>query len=158
AHSLIDVRFALGEFDELERELRSRLEKTPLNSGLQRQLLETLVAAGKDEQATAAHDAYAQRASQPPGDAFQLALKSQLHLNYLRGRFDDLLAGSRQLRDAPAAAETHFEAALELGQLDNLSAPAGAVRGSQRAMYELLLSLAWNDRQDEVRAADARDR
>jgi hypothetical protein len=158
AHSLVDVRFALGEYDELERELRSQLEKTPLNSGLQRQLLETLVAAGKEDQATAAHDAYAKRASQPPGDVFQLALKSQLHLNYLQGRFDDFLAGSRQLQDPPTAAETQFEAALELGQLDNLAAPAGAVRSSQRAMYELLLSLAWSSKHDQDRATAARER
>jgi hypothetical protein len=158
AQSLIDVRFALGEFDELERELRSQLEKTPLNSGLQRELLETLVAAGKDDQATAAHEAYARRASQPPGDVLQLALKSKMHLDYLRGRFDDFLAGSRQMRDAPAAAETHFEAALELGQLENLAAPAGAIRSSQRGMQELLLSFAWSDRQDQDRAAAARER
>jgi hypothetical protein len=158
AHSLLDVRFALGEYDDLERELRSQLERLPLNSSLQRQLLETLVAAGKEDQATAAHDDYAKRASQPPGDVFQLTLKSQLHLNYLRSRFDDFLAGSRQLQDPPTAAETQFEAALELGQLDNLAAPAGAVRSSQRAMHELLLSLAWGDRQDHERAAAARER
>jgi tetratricopeptide (TPR) repeat protein len=160
SQSLIDVRFAVGEFDELEHELRSQLEKMPLNSGLQRELLETLVAAGKDDQATAAQEAYAQRASQPPGDVFQLALKSKMHLDYLRGRFEDFLAGARQLRDAPTAAETQFEAALELGQLENLAAPAGAGggRSSLRAMHELLLSLAWSDKQDPDRAAAARER
>src|SRR5262249_54518545 len=124
----------------------------------QRELLETLVAAGKDDQATAAHEAYAQRASQPPGDVFQLALKSKMHLDYLRGRFEEYLAGSRQLHDAPAVAQTQFAAALELGQLGNLAAPAGAVRSSQRGMYELLLSLAWSDKQDQERAAAARER
>jgi tetratricopeptide (TPR) repeat protein len=158
AQSLIDVRFALGEFDELERELRSQLEKTPLNSSLHRQLLETLVAAGKEDQATAAHEAYAQRASQPPGDVFQLALKSKMHLDYLRGRFDDFLAGSRQLHEPPTAAETQFEAALELDQLENIAVPAGAGRSSQRGMHELLLSLAWSAKQDRERAAAARER
>jgi Flp pilus assembly protein TadD len=160
AQSLIDVRFALREFDELERELRGQLEKMPLNSGLQRELLETLVAAGKDDQARAAHEAYAQRASQPPGDLFQLALKSKMQLDYLQDRFEDFLAEARELRDAPTAAETQFEGALELGQLENLAAPAGALSGrsSQRAMHELLLSFAWSDKQDQDRAAAARER
>jgi len=160
AQSLIDVRFALEEFDELERELRGQLEKMPLNSALQRELLETLVAAGKDDQATAAHEAYAQRASQPPGDIFQLALKSKMQLDYLDGRFEEFLTGARQMHDPPTAAQMQFEAALELGQLENLAAPAGvaAGRSSLRAMHELLLSLAWRDKHDQDRAAAARER
>src|SRR5262249_56096678 len=82
-----------------------------------------------------------------------------MYLDYMRGRFEDFLAGSRQLQDAPTAAETQFEAALELGQLDNLVPPAGgAVRSSHRGMHELLLSLAWSEKQNQERAAAARER
>ncbi|MGE5195164.1 MAG: BTAD domain-containing putative transcriptional regulator [Deltaproteobacteria bacterium] len=158
AHSLLDSRFALGEFDALEGEIRSQLEKTPLNIGLHRQLLEVLVAAGRDARAEEAHAAFVQRANQPPGDVFQLGLKSQLHLHYLRGRFDDFLAGSRQLTDPQTAAQTQFEAALELEQLDNLPASASAIRGGQRGMQDLLFGLAWSGKGDQARAAAARER
>ncbi len=157
AHGLAEVQFALAEFDPLEREFRSQLEKTPLHISLQQQLLEALIAAGKNDQADAAHEAYAQKAAQASGDTYQLGLQSQIHLHYLRGRFDEFRALGRQLKDPQSAAQAEFEAGLELGQVENLSAAAFAA-GSQRGLQELLLGVAWSGRGDLVQASAARER
>jgi predicted Zn-dependent protease len=152
-----DAQLAAGDFESLEHFYRARLDKTPLNLASQKNLLAALYAAGKDDEAGAAHDAYVRKAAQLGGDRYQLGLQSQLYLHYLRGRFDEFRAAARQLRDPQQAAEAQFEAALELGQIENI-APPKALRDLERGQWELLLSLAWSDKSDPDRAAAARER
>src|SRR5262249_19829150 len=158
AQALLDVRFAVGDFETIERETRSELEKTPLNIGLHGELLEALVSGGKDAEAGAAHDAFVQRANQPPGDIFQLGLKSQLQLHYLRGRLEEFQGAAQQITDPQTAADFKFQASLELGKLDNLAVSVNAPRSGHRATSALLLGLAWSAARDPARAADARQR
>jgi Flp pilus assembly protein TadD len=155
---LYDVQFANADYGTLEHRFREQLEKTPLNIVAQKQLLETLCAAGKDDQAGTVHEAYAQKAREFASDKFQLGLQSQLQLHYLRGRFDEFQAAARQLHDAREAAEAQFAAALELGAIENVAPPPNALRALERGRWELLLSLAWSGMSDADRSAAARDR
>ncbi len=115
------------------------------------------MAAGRNEQADAAHAEFVRKVSQPPGDAMHLAQQSQLYLNYLEGRFAEMLAVAQKLPDPELATSSQFQAQIELGQLDKL--PATNVTG-RHGSYEtdLVLHLAWSRQGNAAEASAALDR
>lgn len=153
---LVDLRFACGEQDALVKELRDKLQKEPQDITSHLMLLESLAALGRIDEARAVHQEFARMVQNPNGTAW-LGNQSEWALLYLEGNYPGLLLKAPLLDDPQSRSRAQFEAQLELGQIENLS--AGSVpRFKRPAQRELLLSLAWSQKGDAARAAEARTR
>ena len=86
ADMLFDLRFALGEFDALERELRALLAKEPIYFEAHTRLLRVLVASGRPKIARRAQTRYEQMVTlKSEGDPFELTPHTRMTLHYALG-------------------------------------------------------------------------
>jgi tetratricopeptide (TPR) repeat protein len=118
---LFDVRLALGELPELERELSdaSQLYPYKLDSHLQR--LEVLAAAGKLSQARDVTARYQRDTTALPDageNGKQAAQASQITILYLNQEFAELLALAQQPELADSLAHLRYQCHLEMGECD----------------------------------------
>ncbi len=156
ADLLYDIRFALNEYEPLEKELRQRQVEESNECQLQKKLLQVLAAQGKRDAARAADAAYAERMSRiATGEAADAALQSRLALDYLLGDMRDYLAESRRLK-RPADGYGVFAAQLELDSLPEAQAALNTCGDHPPADAALLMSLAWSEDGQPQRAAEWR--
>jgi tetratricopeptide (TPR) repeat protein len=116
--SFMEVRTALGEFADVEKELRQQLAGEPLSYLAIRRLCDVLLAAGRQadaEQAVRQFESSAmsrarENAREPNADLHR-------HLLYATGNFAALEKQTATER-SPAAAYARYTALIELGRLD----------------------------------------
>ncbi len=146
------VRFALGEFEALEGELRARQQSAPVDLATLKALLETLAAQGSLGRAREAVQGYRQEiGSRLPTDPQQLATHAELLLLDLEGKNDEVISLVQTLNSKPIGARLAFNACLDMGNTELAekllsNPPWTGVAG-------LLLGMAWERAGDSAKAA-----
>ena len=153
ASLLAEVQFAVGDYAPAEDYYRRELLEWSLDLYAQRCLLEVLVASGDIDRAQRAHRAYEQKVKEiDPADEDQLALWSQLLLCSLKGDTTEYLECAKKLADPAKVAICMFEAHLELGNVSQAQECYDAASEEDRGLLALLLSLAWAQEGENVKA------
>jgi hypothetical protein len=147
------LRFALKEYDALEKESVSILSKSPLNWQHFQQLLEVLVAKGDNVGAEKALKNY-QRAvkKETPGDQYQFELKSRMQLAYVKGDFNAFAKDTAKLEDQSLRSENLQVAYLNLGKMEEAEKLPGIKETADGYMC-LLYWLGWLDKGNTRKAA-----
>ena len=150
---LFAMRFALGEYPALEKELRAKQTADPIDLHLQAALLRVLAAQGKQPAVEKADQAY-ERAVRVrlPGDPYQLTLLSRSVRLYLQGDLGGLLRTGRALEDPERRRAALFLAHLERGELEQAADALAGQTAPEDAYNSLLLSVAWGQKGDAGRA------
>lgn len=113
------LRFALKEYDELEKKSMSILSKNPLDWHHFQRLLEIRVAKGDNAGAAKALKNYQRTVKkETPQDQYQFKLKSQLQLAYLKGEFNAFARDTAALEDQSLRSENLQVAYLNLGKME----------------------------------------
>ncbi len=153
---LEEARLALGEYDELEKELRSQVQASPLATRAQQGLVMALGLDGRVADAAEAHRAFAEglrtQLAQGAGEHewLQRTLPSKMALQYVRGDLDGYLQSARQLAPANRGASV-FAALVELKRPKEAEEALGEMAMS-RVIDLVVLSLAWSERGDDAAA------
>jgi tetratricopeptide (TPR) repeat protein len=156
-HSLNLVRFALGQYEELEQDLRGSLAAEPLAVANQEPLLSALVAQGKPDEAAKQVDAFQQQAAaQAPQQAAQWARQLRHALLYMQGKFDELSADAATPPVDNEAQIAKFQAQFELGQTIEPPAGLSPVAENEEAYLHLCQSVALSERGDQAAARTMR--
>ncbi|MBN1421516.1 MAG: hypothetical protein JXP34_22275 [Planctomycetes bacterium] len=124
AAELRDMRFALGEYEGLEKDLRALLEEQPANLGLQCGLLAVLFARKQEAEAADLHDRYCGevRAAFDREDPLRFCVLSRLALLALEGNWTDIA----EIAGKMPAPHFVFLAHLSAGRLDDAERCLGA--------------------------------
>lgn len=157
--SLDQLRFALGEYADLESELRASVAAMPFAADDQERLLAVLVAAGKTDEAQQHIDTFvAQTGGKYPQQAEVLVRRMRNALLYQQGKFDEILAATAPPLDPAEVGAQRYQAQFELSQV--IEPPAGVtVLDEMEDAYALLCqALAWSERGDAAAAAAAREK
>jgi tetratricopeptide (TPR) repeat protein len=161
AHYLAQARFALGEFESLEQELRDRLKRNPADLAATLQLCEVLVAAGTTNDAAQAVNAFELAARGRHGaGSVDISKHLRRRLLYATGDFAGLERHAAR-DNTPAGQLARFEALIEQGRVAE-AAKARTLNpgepGEGRGFDELLVALAWTLQGNAAEAAQSRDR
>lgn len=152
---LWDVQLGLGEYAQLEAEVRKALAETPLDIGLHLRLLELLVAQGKLGDASRAHQKYVTAFKVHPegGEGADMAQKiGWMKLHYLEPNYRRLLADAQDPTLAQLAAGLRFVAHLETGNFAEAAADLESDPNGTDAFDELYLSIGWRLFGDSAKA------
>ncbi|MGD2091647.1 MAG: hypothetical protein PVH61_36070 [Candidatus Aminicenantes bacterium] len=113
------LRFALQEYNQLEKESLAILSKNPLDWQYFRRLLEIRVAKGDNAGAAEALKNYQLAVNKGnPQDPYQFKLKSRLQLAYLKGDFNAFARDTAALADQSLRRENLPVAYLNLGKME----------------------------------------
>jgi hypothetical protein len=147
------LRFALREYDALEKESVSILSKSPLNWEHLQRLLEIRVAKGDNAGAAKALKNY-QRAvnKETPQDQYQFKLKSRMQLAYLTGNFDAFAKDAAALEDQSLRRENLQIAYLNLGKMEEAEKLPG-IKDTSDGYTCLLYWLGWLEKGNSQKAA-----
>lgn len=157
--TLNQLRFALGEYADLEGELRASVSATPFAADEQEQLVAVLVAAGKTEEAKQHINTFVGKTGgQFPQQAEALIRQMRNAVHYQQGKFDEIVAATAPPLDPTEVGAQRYHAQFELGQV--IEPPAGLqVLDEMEDAYALLCqALAWSERGDAAAAAAARQK
>ncbi len=147
------VRFALGEYAELEAEIRNAQIEAPLDVSLHQKLLAILFADARQPKAHTVYLEY-QRQVKQAGDPFHLGVYSSLAYHYLFGDMRAFLHNAQEIRSITDSAEWVVLAQHELGYPDR----AETLLESQPELVDFyqaaLMSLAWRQK-GNTKKADA---
>ena len=153
AAALLDVRFALAEYSELEREQREALDADPLDLASQQTLLQVLVAEGRLPEAEEAHSALVEAAGEAGfEDDAPLPLQSLGILQYLTGDLKGWLETSQKADTDQTPNSGVAVAPFELGHLDEAEQSLVESAVVPKGYAALLLSLAWKQLGDDEKA------
>jgi hypothetical protein len=147
------LRFALKEYDALEKESVSILSKSPLDWQHFQRLLEIRVAKGDNAGAAKAVKNY-QRAvnKETPRDQYQFKLKSQMQLAYVKGDFDAFAKDATALEDQSLRSENLQVAYLNLGKMEEAEKLPG-IKETSDAYMCLLYWLGWLEKGNTQKAS-----
>jgi hypothetical protein len=152
-------RFALREFEPLERETRAAIEKEPLQWDYHARMIQILAARGDIAGARAHQADYAAKlAKQTSPIAATVSLNSACQMMALEGKYTELLAKTEA--SSAGDGETRFfcfNAHLGLGQPD-LAAKVLEDMPGQRGSTSLMMCLAWVDKGDAAKSAEWRSK
>lgn len=113
------LRFALKEYDALEKESISVLSMNPIDWGQLLRLLEIRVAKGDNAGAAKALQDFQRALSkETPQDPYQLNLKSKMKFAYLKGDFNAIVKDAAALQDESLRRENLKIAYLNLGKME----------------------------------------
>lgn len=116
-HTRFNARLAGGDFDELEREVRSQVKQIPESPRARIDLMTILVARDRADQAARELREYHRILRQKdPENVFQYQEQTQVHLLALRHQYAELQLVAKRLRDPLLAGAWQFRAAVGLGQ------------------------------------------
>lgn len=147
------LRFALKEYDALEKESMSILSKNPLDWQHFQRLLEIRVAKGDNAGAEKALKNYQQAIKKDtPQDQYQLKLKSQLQLAYVKGDFDAYARDTAALEDQSLRNENLRVAYINLGKMEEAE-QLPRIKESADGYMCLLYWLGWLEKGDTRKAA-----
>lgn len=151
--TMFQIRLSLGELDELEREQREAIQKTPMISTLNWRLFRVLAAKGQIEDLQTAQNVYALlRKTQYPADPFDELLHSERFVRYCQRDYEKVLELSQKAKSLRARGHLIFQAMLDLDQLEHIDDAGLPARATGRGYLELFLHLAWLQRGDGDRA------
>lgn len=157
-YALGRLQFALGEYDEAEKQLRALLVASPAAPLLEEQLLAVLVVRGQTAEAEKEIEKLQQQISgQSPQRAEELTRQLRHSLLYMQGKFDELLAAAEG-QQGDAATRARWQAQFELGKPDNPPAGVEMLDEGQEPFVVLCQALALESRGDEAAAEQARSR
>jgi hypothetical protein len=152
---------ALGEYDALERELRDKLKRNPVDFAAAMQLCEVLVAAGKTNDAAQTVHTFELAARNRQGDsAADISKHLRRRLLYATGDF----AGLEKLAapdKSPAGQFARFQALIEQGRVaEALKVKAADPNNSDedKALEGLVVALAWTVQGNAAEAAQWSER
>ena len=147
------LRFALKEYDVLEKESMSILSKTPLDWQHFQQLLEIRTAKGDNPGAEKALKNYQQAVNKDaPQDQYQLKLKSRMQLAYVQGDFNAFAKDAAALTDQSLRSENLQIAYLNLGMMEEAEQLPG-IKETANGYMCLLYWLGWLDNGNTQKAA-----
>lgn len=146
------LRFALKEYDALEKESMSILSKSPLDWQHFQRLLEIRVAKGDNAGAEKALKNY-QRAlhKETPRDQYQFKLKSRMQLAYLKRDFHAFAKDAASLEDQSLHSENLKIAYLNLGNMEEAEKLPG-IKKSSDGYTCLLYWLGWLEKRNTQKA------
>jgi tetratricopeptide (TPR) repeat protein len=154
---LFRVRFALGEYEALENELRRKTAAggdTELAARLH--LGQLLGATGQVKKAEAAYDGLSTYLdAQGQGDPYRLRPASRADMCYWTGDWEGCVEAAADLQDAPIFYPVRFWAPLNAGELDAAANCVQFVSGADVPTYLLSLSLAYRGAGEEEKAEAA---
>jgi hypothetical protein len=147
------LRFALQEYDALEKESMSILSKNPLDWQHFQRLLEIRVAKGDNAGAEKALKNYQQAINKDtPQDQYQLKLKSRIQLAYVKGDFDAYARDTAALEDQSLRSENLRVAYINLGKMEELER-LPRIKETADGYMCLLYWLGWLEKGDTRKAA-----
>lgn len=147
------LRFALKEYDALEKESVSILSKSPLDWQHFQRLLEIRVAKGDNAGAAKVLKNY-QRAvnKETPRDQYQFKLKSRMQLAYVKGDFDAFAKDTAALEDQSLRSENLQVAYINLGKMEEAEKLPG-IKETSDGYTCLLYWLGWLEKGNTQKAA-----
>jgi len=150
---LYQLRFALKEYDALEKESMSIISKNSLDWQHFQRLLEIRTAKGDNPGAEKALKNYQQALDkETPQDQFQFKLKSRMQLAYVRGDFNAFAKDAAALEDQSLRSENLQIAYLNLGMMEEAEQLPGKNETSDGYTC-LLYWLGWLDKGNTRKAA-----
>jgi|GEM_PF-2134853 len=149
----LEVRYALGEYAELEEEMREELRLDPTRLDMHLRLIGVLYAQNKVDDARQVNEEYLARARAEPKDfpaqTVGLCYGAQ---HYLERDFAQVLKDSHTYPLAGGEARMRYQAHLELGQLDEAGKSLLAAGGDGFDMLQLCV--AWRLAGHEAKARE----
>lgn len=146
------LRFALKEYDVLEKESMSILSKSPLDWQHFQRLLEIRAAKGDNTGAEKALENYHRALDkETPRDQYQFKLKSRMQLAYVKGDFDAFAKDTAALEDQSLRSENLQIVYLNLGKMEEAEKLTGIKETSDGYMC-LLYWLGWLDKGNTQKA------
>jgi hypothetical protein len=153
-----DIRFALGDFEALEKELSSQLEEDGISSYAHSRYLQVLAAQDKFAEADEVHQQMADSIAEVwPGDPNQIALGSKVELLYLKGDFAGLLAEVDRLEDEDEAARWKVYGHLGNSQPAEAAAYLASLSEPSPGVADLAVSLTFREQGNLSEADKYRD-
>jgi tetratricopeptide (TPR) repeat protein len=147
------LRFALKEYDTLEKESMSILSKSPLDWQHFQRLLEIRTAKGDNPGAEKAVKNYQQAVKkETPQDQYQLKLKSRMQLAYVQGDFNALAKDAATMEDQSLRSENLQVVYLNLGMMEEAEQLPG-MKETSNGYTCLLYWLGWLDMGNTRKAA-----
>lgn len=161
AHYLTQTRFALGEYDALEQELRDQLKRNPTDIAAALQLCDVLVAVGKTNEAAQMVATFENAARVQLGNgAADISKHVRRRLLYATGDFVGL--ERHATRDmSPAGQFACFQALIEQGRVaDALKTRAINPSGPEEEKWfdGMLVALAWRVERNAAEAEQWQER
>ena len=143
-HWLTLARLALGEFSDLEQELRDRLQRDPLNYLSTLQLSDVLLAQNKTNESQLTVSAFERAATRRLNEgAREINQALRYHLLYAAGDFVELekLAAADR---SPVGRRSHFCALLEQGRVaEAVKVDPSAAADAPDPFHLLTMAVAW---------------
>ncbi|MFW6124885.1 MAG: tetratricopeptide repeat protein, partial [Pirellulales bacterium] len=150
---LREVRFALGEFAALEKELRQKRKNEPLGWSAHVDLMRVLAAAGRSGEAKKLHDEYAAAVKKnAPMEPHGVVAMSEMILHYLNGNVQRAVRRAGDVREQTTRDHWLFHLRVEAGDLDGGARLSEALDPTSTAMRYLHLCLAWRLKRNTARA------
>lgn len=147
------LRFALKEYNELEKESVTILSKSPLDWQHFQRLLEIRVAKGDNAGAEKALKNYHRAVNkETPQDQYQFKLKSRMQLAYLKGEFDAFAKDTAELKDQSLRSDNLHVAYINLGKMEEAEKLPG-IKERSDGYTCLLYWLGWLEKGDTQKAA-----
>ena len=152
------LRFALGEYDSLEKEILPLFSRNPLERADFAHLMDLRIAQENVAGARDILDTYRKAVKKTfPQDPEQLVLKAQLELAYLQGDFAGITRDAVKLTDTFPRDEYLRIAYLNQGEMDQLEKLVGGKK--YHGSYDCLLYwLGWLEKGDSQKASAWMDR
>ncbi len=159
---LDEVRFALGEFAALEKEVRTAQLQNPQLLASHVQFLRVLVAQGKDAEARRASSDYVSLigASGENAEFTQDTIcAADTALHYLLQDFAGLLSDADATNQPHSAARIRYQAQLELGDIKGAEASLAECEVSRAEAFDALrIGIGWGLLGESARASQWLDR
>jgi tetratricopeptide (TPR) repeat protein len=161
ARYLAQARFALGEYDALERELRDQLKRNSVDMAAAMELCDVLVAAGKTNDAAQTVRAFELASRNRQGDsAADISKHLRRQLLYATGDFAGLEKHAAP-DHSPAGQFARFEALIEQGRVTEalkVKAADSNESDEDKAFEGLVVALAWTVQGNAAEAAQWSER
>ncbi len=152
---LFEMRFALGEFEALEKETKGLQASNPSDPDLNLRRIAIRAAMGDMAGARKVHEEYCEAVK---NDSRSGALRSVslLNLLYMSGDLDGMLREVSEMGGSPLAGAVEFHVGIEKGAPEKCEPRAGNDWSEGAASSCLLVAIAWHLKGDVEKAASWR--
>ncbi len=148
------LRFALGQYEALEKEVQAALAREPLDLWYFRKLLEIRIAKKDKAGAQKALKEYEEAVKkETPQDIFQRVLQNRMILAYLQKDFDTYARDAAALKDENARSKSLKIAYLNRGEMEKAEALPG-IKESADGYTCLLYWLGWLEKGGAEKASE----
>ena len=141
---LFFLRFALGEYDALEKETEDALKQSPLNFSLVNSLLQIRSAQGNIEGAKSAHDQFLRDLqAEVPEDPYNLERWAGMRLAYLSQDFAEYTRIAETIEEQDDRENALFYIYLLQGDMEAVESLIDDPKQNHLGFTDLLVSLGW---------------